>query len=157
MNKNIKQLTLVIIHRNDRVLLGMKKRGFGAGKWNGFGGKVVPGESILAAAERELREEAGIVAKAMEKHGVLTFVFPDNPTLLEVHVFRAEEWSGEPTESEEMRPQWFPVSLIPFPEMWSDDELWFPLLFAQKKFVGEFFFDNEEKISRYTLEERAEL
>ncbi|KAJ1429629.1 hypothetical protein B484DRAFT_396306, partial [Ochromonadaceae sp. CCMP2298] len=28
------------------VLLGMKKRGFGAGKWNGFGGKMDPGESM---------------------------------------------------------------------------------------------------------------
>lgn len=34
------------------VLLGMKKRGFGAGKWNGFGGKVQPGETIEEAARR---------------------------------------------------------------------------------------------------------
>lgn len=34
------------------VLLGMKKRGFGAGKWNGFGGKVQPGETIEEAARQ---------------------------------------------------------------------------------------------------------
>ncbi len=39
----------------DRVLLGMKKRGFGAGKWNGFGGKVDPGETIVEAAARWLQ------------------------------------------------------------------------------------------------------
>jgi 8-oxo-dGTP pyrophosphatase MutT (NUDIX family) len=35
----------------------MKKRGFGAGKFNGFGGKVEPQESILEGAIREFREE----------------------------------------------------------------------------------------------------
>ncbi len=34
------------------MLLGLKKRGFGAGKWNGFGGKVNPGEDIVDAALR---------------------------------------------------------------------------------------------------------
>lgn len=42
------------------VLLGLKKRGFGTGKWNGFGGKVEPGETIRQAAIREMKEEAGI-------------------------------------------------------------------------------------------------
>ena len=38
----------------------MKKRSFGAGKWNGFGGKVKEGEEIHEAAKRETKEEAGI-------------------------------------------------------------------------------------------------
>ena len=47
-----KLLTLVLVVQPGRVLLGMKKRGFGVGKWNGFGGKVQPGESIEEAARR---------------------------------------------------------------------------------------------------------
>ncbi len=39
-------LTLCLIVDDGRILLGMKKRGFGAGRWNGFGGKVEEGESI---------------------------------------------------------------------------------------------------------------
>ena len=42
-----KVLTLVYIRDEENILLGMKKRGFGVGKWNGFGGKVQPGETIL--------------------------------------------------------------------------------------------------------------
>lgn len=55
-----KVLTLCIIHDHPRVLLGLKKRGFGIGRWNGFGGKVEPGETVEAAAKREVLEEAGI-------------------------------------------------------------------------------------------------
>ena len=47
-----KLLTLVMIMKNNQILLGMKKRGFGVNRWNGFGGKLQPGESILDAAKR---------------------------------------------------------------------------------------------------------
>ena len=47
-----KLLTLVLVVQPGRVLLGMKKRGFGEGKWNGFGGKVQSGETIEEAARR---------------------------------------------------------------------------------------------------------
>jgi len=47
-----KVLTLAFVRRQGEILLGYKKRGFGAGKWNGFGGKVETGETIEAAAKR---------------------------------------------------------------------------------------------------------
>ena len=47
-----KLYTLAFVLDSRRILLGMKKRGFGAGRWNGFGGKVDPGESIEGAAKR---------------------------------------------------------------------------------------------------------
>jgi 8-oxo-dGTP diphosphatase/2-hydroxy-dATP diphosphatase len=47
MGNNVKKLlTLCIIYQHSRILLGMKKRGFGAGRWNGFGGKVAMAETI---------------------------------------------------------------------------------------------------------------
>ena len=49
------------------VLLGMKKRGFGVGKWNGFGGKVENGETVFDGAMRELQEECSIPGIAMLK------------------------------------------------------------------------------------------
>ena len=47
-----KAYTLVLVHHGERVLLGLKKRGFGQGRWNGFGGKVEKGETITNAAIR---------------------------------------------------------------------------------------------------------
>lgn len=136
-----KTLTLCIPMKDDKVLLGMKKRGFGAGRWNGFGGKVEQGESIEQAAMRELHEEVGIKTGELRKVGILDFIFQDDPKILEVHAFTLKGFSGEPVETEEMRPQWFSVKDIPFSQMWSDDEFWFPLLLAGKKFKGEFLFD----------------
>ena len=137
----MKQLTLVIIHQNHRVLLGMKKRGFGAGRWNGFGGKIELGETISEAAERELFEEANIVADNLEEFGILNFKFVDQTPDLEVHIFRANSFSGELMETEEMRPQWFKIDEIPYDKMWADDIFWLPLLIKGEKFKGEFIFD----------------
>ena len=38
-----KLLSLVYVRRGTQILLGLKKRGFGQGKWNGFGGKLEEG------------------------------------------------------------------------------------------------------------------
>ena len=59
--KLTKIFTLMFIVEENRVLLGLKKRGFGSGKYNGFGGKVELNESIYQAALRETQEECGIV------------------------------------------------------------------------------------------------
>ena len=137
-------LTVCVIHKHPKVLLGMKKRGFGAGRWNGFGGKVEEGETIEEAALREVREEAGIAVKEIEKYGIIDFETKDKPEILEVHIFKGNDITGEPVESEEMRPSWFHVDDIPFDTMWPDDIYWFPLLLAGKKFKGRFLFDNSD-------------
>jgi len=136
-----KILTLCIINQGEQVLLGMKKRGFGAGRWNGFGGKVEEGETIEEAALRELREEAGIEALDIMKRGVLDFEFQNDEKVLEVHVFLITKFNGSPRETEEMKPAWFQIDEIPFNRMWSDDPYWLPLLLAGKKFKGRFLFD----------------
>lgn len=152
-----KQLTLCIIQKPGAVLLGMKKKGFGEGKWNGFGGKVEPQETIEDAARRELLEEASIRADTLEKAGVLDFEFKDDPVILEVHIFYSNNFAGSPSESDEMRPRWFLIDEIPFEKMWPDDELWFPLLLQRKKFKGSFLFDKENAIIQHRLKEVSGL
>ncbi len=152
-----KLLTLCIIHEHQRILLGMKKRGFGAGRWNGFGGKVSLGETIEDAAKREVKEEAGIDICEMEKFGILDFEFKGNPEILQVHIFKSSGFFGVPTESEEMKPQWFHINEIPFKEMWPDDKYWLPLLLAGKKFKGKFVFGESDVILEKKLVEIKEV
>lgn len=146
-------MTLVMIQHQDRLLLGMKKRGFGAGRWNGFGGKIQPDESIEDAARREVFEEAGIHIADLDKRGVITFSFEDGSESLEVHIFRSTLFMGEPTESEEMEPRWFSTTAIPFDQMWKDDPLWIPLFLDNKLFRGTVHFNPDHEIIRQEIGE----
>lgn len=153
----IKEMTLCIIRKDGKVLLGMKKRGFGAGRWNGFGGKVHEEETIEEAAKREISEESDIIVKNLELAGVLDFQFQKNTDeILRVHIFRSTIFEGEPKETEEMLPQWFDEKEIPFNKMWPDDIYWFPLFLAGKKFEGRFLFgDNDQILEKEIIEKTA--
>ncbi|KAF9908833.1 Nudix (Nucleoside diphosphate linked moiety X)-type motif 1 [Linnemannia zychae] len=149
-SKKVLTLVLVIDKVEQKVLLGYKKRGFGAHLWNGFGGKVEPGETPREGALRELEEEAGITIKSedFKKAGILLFQFENDPVALETHVYKAYEYQGQIRECEEMRPEWFAFADIPFDQMWEDDRIWLPMLLnGQDPFFGRMYF------KRKTLEE----
>ncbi len=152
-----KILTLCIVHQHGKILLGMKKRGFGQGRWNGFGGKVEVGESITQAAIRECQEEAGITPQNVLHRGTLLFLFPIPQTAHEVYIFSSTSFTGTPRETVEMQPRWFSVQEIPWQKMWPDDQYWLPLLLAGKLFNGTFTFDAQETIMEYTITERDEM
>jgi len=145
----MKQATLCLVVRKGKILLGMKKHGFGKGKYNGFGGKVKKGESPEEAATRELREEAALQTESIRKVAEFTFLFPHVPKIRRwdqtVHVFLVEEWKGKPKESREMKPKWFAFDEIPYSRMWQDDSRWLPLVLKGKKIRARFVFgqDNE--------------
>lgn len=109
------------------------------------------------AAKRELLEEAGIKAEDLEMTGIIDFEFKGSPEILQVHIFRAGIFSGEPAESEEMKPRWFHVNEIPFKEMWPDDIYWIPLFLNGKKFRGKFLFGESNALLERELFEVKEL
>lgn len=135
-----KIVTLGMIYQHPKILLGLKKRGFGEGLWNGFGGKVHEGESIEEALVREIEEEAGVKAQNLQKIGLMDFDFQTGE-MLECHLYKTDNFVGEPVESEEMRPKWFRVDEVPYAEMWPEDEYWFPFFLSGKKFKAKFLFD----------------
>ncbi|KAG5716182.1 7,8-dihydro-8-oxoguanine triphosphatase [Termitomyces sp. T112] len=145
-----------IIHKN-KILLGYKKRGFGKNMYNGFGGKVELGETSQQAALRELEEEAGITAP-LQHAGTLLFTTGAEEAAYHIEVYRADEYTGDVTETDEMRPEWFSLPLtdskgsnatednlptIPFEKMWEDDRHWMPLLISRTKFAGRADFKRE--------------
>ena len=137
---------MCLLVKENEILLAMKKRGFGAGKWNGVGGKIKKEETIKEAAVREMEEEIGVTANPehLEKVGNIKFYFKDNPEWDQhMHIFFVRKWEGEPEESEEMKPQWYKHQEIPYKEMWVDDPHWLPLVLAGKKIEGEFHFDDK--------------
>ncbi len=139
--------SLCFIVREEMILLIRKKRGFGAGKINGPGGKVDPGETPLASALRETYEELGIKPLGAEQRGELHFQFRDDYSL-HCTVFLAHDFTGEPRETDEALPLWTPLDAIPYDEMWADDRHWLPLLLRGAHLRAWFEFDGERLLRR---------
>lgn len=134
--------TLMFVVRDGRILLIEKKRGLGAGKINGPGGKIEPGETPLQAVVRECQEELHITPLAPRKLGELWFVMSICPDIL-CHVYRADGFTGTPTETEEAKPLWTALDSIPYQRMWADDQVWLPILLENGTFRGRFVFEDE--------------
>lgn len=151
----MKQATVCFLLRNDEILLAMKKRGFGVGKWNGAGGKLKDSETPEQAMIREAEEEIGVKIDPanLEKIAEHEFIFPDqNGWDLFVRVYFVKKWQGEPTESEEMRPAWFKLDTIPYDQMWVDDKIWLARALKGEKLKGRFVFaENGERLSEHDL------
>jgi len=137
--------TLLFITQGGRVLLIQKKRGLGAGKVNGPGGRLEPGESPLAAAIREVEEEVCVTPLEIEARGELSFEFTDGYRL-HVHVFIARRFTGTPAATDEADPFWCSESALPFERMWADDALWLPHVLAGRSVKGRFVFEGDDML-----------
>ncbi|WP_281646588.1 8-oxo-dGTP diphosphatase [Parendozoicomonas sp. Alg238-R29] len=144
--------TLVFVVKDGQILLIRKKRGLGAGKINGPGGKLEPGETPEQCATREVQEELHITPHNLTYHGENLFQFV-NGYSIHVHVYTTGSFEGTPTETEEAIPVWFPVDAIPYSEMWADDEIWLPLVLEGKKIHGRYIFDDDTMLD-YSLTEK---
>ena len=143
--------TVGIIKKDNQILLGMKKRGFGSGRWNGFGGKANLGETPKEAMVREFFEETSIQVADLSECGVIEFETVEDENIIECHFFEITKWQGEPKESEEMRPEWFDIDSIPYEFMWPDDKFWLPLFLEGKKFSGKVLFQDNQIMIRNTI------
>ena len=155
----LRQATLCFVLDKDNVLLGMKKRGFAEGRWNGFGGKPNDNEGILETAIRETEEESGVTPGSLVQMALLDFYFPHQPDWnQQVVVYISTQWEGEPSETEEMQPKWFPRDQIPYHDMWVDDIHWLPLILEGKKVRAHFLFGEGDKLldQEITIVERFE-
>ena len=148
--KAVDPATLVFVVRDGQVLLIRKKRGLGAGKINGPGGRLEAGETFEACAARELREELGVSPVDLDFLGDHCFQFVDGYSTY-VHVFRSSAIEGTPVETDEATPFWFAVDEVPFEEMWEDDQYWLPLVLERKRFSGRWIFDGDRMVD-YALD-----
>lgn len=147
--------TLLFLRSGDQILLALKKRGFGEGKWNGAGGKLEVNETIEQALIRETVEEIGVTPIRWQAVGELDFVQDAetaDPWHMYVYAYLCDAWEGEPTESEEMMPKWFHIEDIPYGDMWGDDPFWLPNVLEGNKVVGEFTFDAHDELLTHQIQ-----
>lgn len=153
------ELTLLYLTKDSQVLLAMKKRGFGEGKWNGVGGKIEQGETVEQALIRECQEEIGVTPIEFIKRGYLVFSehHAGERKIMNLHVYITTKWDGNIVESEEMKPAWFNESELPYDTMWPADKIWIPIVLAGESIHGEFKLneDNSVASSKITKVEKA--
>ena len=142
--------TIVYIFNNKgEVLLQKKARGFGAGNWNGPGGKIEAGETPEEGAKREVEEETGLIVDKLESAGEIEFVFKHNYDWNNyAHVFRALSWSGTPEDKGEGELKWFKIDEIPLDKMWDDDRYWLPGVLKGESVRKRFYFDENSKVKK---------
>jgi 8-oxo-dGTP diphosphatase / 2-hydroxy-dATP diphosphatase len=154
----MREETVLIIYQPPKVLLGMKKRKIGKGRYNGFGGGLEEiDKTAMDGAIRETQEEIGVTPLGVEEVGRIYFRFDSEEEDHFVHFFRSSSVEGELKETEEMAPEWFDEDKIPYENMWADDKYWLPLLLTGKKFEGQFWFNADHTIRDYKLEEVERL
>lgn len=124
------------------LLLIKKKRGLGAGLYNGPGGKVEGHETPRSAAIRETEEEVGLTLEVADRRARFDFYFGDTH-VFDCHVFTSTSFSGRPVETPEAAPRWCPRRDIPYDEMWDDDQYWLPRVLDGEYVSGSFRFDPE--------------
>jgi mutator protein MutT len=149
------ETTLLFLRKEGQILLAMKKRGFGEGKYNGIGGKLEAGETPEQAMSRETEEEIVAVPTKYEKVAAINFYefVKGNYENVHMSVYVATKWRGEPTETDEMRPEWFNEDEIPYDKMFPDDKYWLPLVLDGKKIAAEFHFDEDWNMKDYKIKE----
>jgi 8-oxo-dGTP pyrophosphatase MutT (NUDIX family) len=150
----MQQATICYCMRDGEVLLGLKKAGFGKGKYNGFGGKIDPGETNEEAAARELFEESSLATdpSSLQKIAQIKFYFGEKPKF-ECHAYIARTWDGDPVETDEMAPQWFSIDALPLSNMWVTDSIWLIPALRGEHVRGDMHFDETgTHVERINLE-----
>ncbi|GMH95491.1 hypothetical protein TL16_g13172 [Triparma laevis f. inornata] len=157
-------LIILVQPSTNQVLFGKKLRGFGEGKFNGFGGKPNPNEPMRDCAVRETFEECGvqIPPEFLLSAGTLTFTGMGGKQMI-IHLYRVnlDNFPFSVKASEEMAPTYFPISSIPYDQMFDDDKFWLPTVLSEPwsadlALEGNFHFDGD-KISHYILTQNNNL
>ncbi len=145
----LRQRTGCFLIDGDKVLLGLKKKGFGSGKYLGIGGKVEEHETAEQAARREVLEEIAVQVEDLEPVATLNFYFPhilDASWDQQVIVFLSNVWKGAPAETEEIRPVWFAKQNLPFDSMWDDAKYWLPTVLDGKNLEADFLYGDNLRV-----------
>jgi ADP-ribose pyrophosphatase YjhB (NUDIX family) len=152
--------TIVFLVWDDCIFLAKKKRGFGVGFLNGYGGKKQPEDvTVEDTAIRELKEEAGVITtkQDLKKVAVIEF-FEDQTRIFECHIFFCYKWHGDLCETEEMAtPEMYKIDKLPFDNMWHADKVWMPIICSGQKIRAKSYYNKgmtrQERFERKPLDE----
>ncbi|MHC4872524.1 MAG: NUDIX hydrolase [Planctomycetota bacterium] len=116
---------VLLVHRNAR------ETDDHIGKYNGVGGKMEPGEDVMACIKREIKEETNICADKIVLKGTVNWTgFGNNAENWLGFIFRVDSFSGTPYKSnEEGDLVWVDIAEIYNLPMWEGDRHFLPMIF----------------------------
>lgn len=102
------------------------------GKFNGLGGKLEPGEDVVACMKREIREEAAIECEQLTLRGTVSWPgFGKHGEDWFGFIFRIDAFSGTPLETNsEGSLTWVEIDRIAELNLWEGDRHFLPLVFG---------------------------
>ena len=125
---------VLLVHRNRRT----DDPHFG--KYNGLGGKLEPGEDVVACIRREIREEAGLECESLLLRGTISWPgFGKHGEDWFGFIFRIDRASGQPrADNPEGTLEWVDVDRLLDLPLWEGDRFFLPLVFerTEKQFHG---------------------
>jgi 8-oxo-dGTP diphosphatase len=145
----MKWATLCYVRHGGQTLMlhRIKKQGdMHKGKWNGLGGKFMPGETPEACVIREVQEESGLLLREPEMRGLLTFPRFNNDEDWYAFVFVAREFTGTLIDSAEGVLQWIDDDKLIDLELWEGDKVFIPWLDQPGFFSARFDYDQGQYV-----------
>jgi len=123
-----------------------KENDMHAGKWNGLGGKLEPGETPEECAIREIYEESGLKVKNLTLKGIITFPgFYDQEDWY-TFLFMINDFEGQLIDSPEGHLQWIPDHHLLDLNLWPGDRIFIPWLEQPAFFSGKFVYQEGQLI-----------
>ena len=141
----MKLATLCYLRRNGKTLMVhrvKKKNDMHAGKWNGLGGKLEPGETPEECVIREIMEESGLRVFNPILKGVLTFPAFSNDEDWYAFVFLVHEFEGQLIDSPEGDLKWIDNSELLNLNLWEGDRVFLPWLEQPAFFSAKFIYED---------------
>lgn len=123
-----------------------KQNDMHAGKWNGLGGKLEPGETPEECAMREIWEESGIKVKNLHWKGFLTFPQFANQEDWYAFVFIADADQEMIIDSNEGELRWIPNDKILELDLWEGDRIFLPWLDQPRFFSAKFNYQDKKLV-----------
>jgi 8-oxo-dGTP diphosphatase len=142
---------LVFTTRGDSVLLlkGAPDKRLWPNLYNGVGGHIEAGESILDAAHREFNEETGLELISPWLVGVVMIDTGTNPGI-GMYIFRGSAGEGALIQSSEGRLEWINISQLDQIDMVEDLPVILPIVLkqppGQPPFSARYWYNDSGKL-----------
>ena len=141
--EQVELTVLCLIHKGDSYLLQDRVKK----DWKGYtlpGGHIEPGESIVDAVIREMKEETGLTIKSPRLCGVKQFPIEGGRYI--VFLFETDRFEGKLADSDEGKMHWVKVSDLSNVNLVSDFEELVEVMLSDSLTEFQYVITNEDWI-----------